>query len=212
MTSTPGVDHPEEQSEATVDLPGRNLSVSSRVEFVGEGVVMVRPSVGDYVDQDVVKVGDRVDLFWQGPDAMRSEPAQVLSIDRGAFVRWRLQILGPAEQTQRRGAVRGRVVVPAEIGHSAYDLRGETVDLSEAGVRVMVDALGLEPEPGASVDVQIELEDGQIKGRGEVVRLQSRGPRWILSIRLADLSERDGDRIRRRVFQALREERAREAD
>lgn len=212
MTSTPGVDHPEEQTEATVDVAGRNVSVSSRVEFVGEGVVMVRPSVGDYVDQDVVQVGDHVAVFWQGPDAMRSVPAQVLSVDHGAFVRWRLQILGPAEQTQRRGAVRGRVVVPVEIGHSAYDLRGETVDLSEAGVRVMVDSLGLEPEPGASVELQIELEDGEVKARGEVVRLQSRGPRWILSIRLVNVSERDGDRIRRRVFQALREERAREAD
>jgi hypothetical protein len=212
MTSTPGVDHPEEQSEATVDLPGRNVSVSTRVELVSEGVVTVRPSVSDFAGQDVVAIGERVAVYWQGPDAMRSVPAQVLSVDHGAFVRWRLQILGEAEQTQRRGAVRGRVVVPVEVGHSAYDLRGETVDLSEAGVRAMVDALGLEPEPGSSVDVVIELEDGEIKARGEVVRLQSRGPRWILSIRLVNISERDGDRIRRRVFQALREERAREAD
>jgi hypothetical protein len=212
MTSTPGVDHPEEQNEATVDLTGRNVSVSTRVEFVGEGVVVVRPSVGDYVDQDVVKVGDHVAVYWQGPDSMRSLPAQVLSVDHGAFVRWRLQMVGEAEQTQRRGAVRGRVVVPVEVGHSAYDLRGETVDLSEAGVRAAVDALGLQPEAGSSVDLVIQLEDGEVKARGEVVRLQGRGPRWILSIRFLNVSERDGDRIRRRVFQALREERAREAD
>jgi c-di-GMP-binding flagellar brake protein YcgR len=102
--------------------------------------------------------------------------------------------------------------VPVEVGHSAYDLVGETVDLSETGARVAVDALGLEPEPGSSVDVIVSLEDGDVKTRGEVVRLQSRGSKWVLSIRFLNLAEKDADRIRRRVFQALREERARESD
>lgn len=211
--TTPGVDHPEEQSEATVDVTGRNISVSTRVEFAGEGVLAVRPSVSDFVDQSVVKVGDRVDVFWQASDGIRSVPAEVLSVDtHAAMVRWRLQIRGEAEQTQRRKAVRGRMGVPVEIGHSAYDLVGETVDLSETGARVAVDALGLEPEPGSGVDVLIQLEDGEVKARAEVVRVTLRGPRWVLSIRFLNLAEKDGDRIRRRVFQALREERAREAD
>ena len=211
--TTPGVDHPEEQTEATVDLTGRNISVSTRVEFAGEGVLAVRPSVSDFVDQSVVTTGDRVDVFWQGSDGIRSVPAEVLSADKhGAMVRWRLQITGPAEQQQRRKAVRGRVGVPVEVGHSAYDLVGETVDLSETGARVAVDALGLEPEPGSAVDVVVTLEDGEVKTRGEVVRVQSRGARWVMSIRFLNLAEKDGDRIRRRVFQALREERAREAD
>ena len=211
--SSPGVDHPEEQTEATVELTGRNVSVSTRVEFAGEGVLAVRPSVSDFVDQVVVQVGDRVDVFWQASDSIRSLPAEVLSVDHhGAVIRWRLQIRGPAEQTQRRKAVRGRVVVPIEIGYSAYDLVGDTVDLSETGARAAVDGLGMEPDPGSSVDLLVKLEDGEIKTRGEVVRVQSRGAKWILSIRFLNLSEKDGDRIRRRVFQALREERAREAD
>lgn len=211
--TTPGVDFPEEQNEATVDLTGRNISVSTRVEYAGEGVLAVRPSVSDFVDQSVVKVGDHVDVFWQASDSIRSVPAEVLSVDQhGAMIRWRLQIRGPAEQTQRRKAVRGRVGVPVEVGHSAYDLVGETVDLSETGARVAVDALGLEPEPGSQVDVVVTLEDGEVKSRGEVVRVQSRGARWVMSIRFLNIAEKDADRIRRRVFQALREERAREAD
>lgn len=211
--STPGVDHPEEQTEATVELTGRNLSVSTRVEFAGQGVLAVRPSVSDFVDQSVVKVGDMVAVFWQASDSIRSLPAEVLDVDHhGAMIRWRLQIRGEAEVTQRRKAVRGRVGVPVEVGHSAYDLIGETVDLSETGARVAVDALGLEPEPGSSVDLVITLEDGEIKTRGEVVRVIMRGPRWVLSVRFLNLAEKDADRIRRRVFQALREERARESD
>ncbi|MGY1773864.1 hypothetical protein [Blastococcus sp. SYSU D00813] len=41
--------------------------------------------------------------------------------------------------------------------------------------------------------------------------MQSRGPDWSLGLRLLDPAERDQDRLRRRVFQALREERARSA-
>lgn len=212
MTSTPGIDHPEEQSEATITLVGRNISVSSRVEFVGAGVVAVRPSASGYVDQVVVQAGDRVEIFWQGPDSPRLAPAEVLSVEHGAVVRWRLQVTGEAESTQRRKAVRGRVGVPVELGYGAYDLPGESIDLSETGMRAGVDGMGIEPEPGTVLDVLVTLDDGPVKTRGEVVRVQSRGARWVLQIRFLDVQEKDGDRIRRRVFQALREERAREAD
>jgi c-di-GMP-binding flagellar brake protein YcgR len=44
------------------------------------------------------------------------------------------------------------------------------------------------------------------------VRTQARGARWVMSIRFVDIQEKDQDRVRRRVFQALREERASKAD
>ena len=45
MTSVPGVDHPEEQTEAEVTLTGRGISVSSRVEVVQDDVHL-RAAVG----------------------------------------------------------------------------------------------------------------------------------------------------------------------
>ena len=44
--SEPGVDHPEVDSEADITLTGRGISVSSRVEYATESVVIVRPSDG----------------------------------------------------------------------------------------------------------------------------------------------------------------------
>jgi c-di-GMP-binding flagellar brake protein YcgR len=44
------------------------------------------------------------------------------------------------------------------------------------------------------------------------VRTQARGARWVISIRFVNMQERDQDHVRRRVFQALREERAKRAD
>ena len=212
MTSVPGVDHPVEQTEAEVTLTGRGISVSSRVEVVQNEYISVRPSVGEFVDQVVVKVGDVVELFWKTEDAQRALPAEVTDVEQGAVVRWRMRATGPAEASQRRKAVRGRVNVPVVAEYGSIELKGETVDLSEAGLRAEFEGLGAPPEAGAKLRLAIQLEDGGIKTAAEVVRTQARGARWVMSIRFVNMQERDQDHVRRRVFQALREERAKKAD
>jgi PilZ domain len=214
MTSVPGVDYPEEQREADVMLTGRGISVSTRVEFVNlnEGVVVVRPSVSDYVQQVVVAVGNEVEIYWRGPEDQRMVPATVQAVETGAVVRWRLEMTGESEVSQRRKAVRARVVVPIEAGYGSVEMNGESVDLSENGMRATLEGFGIPPEAGSTLDLVIKLEDGPLKLKAEVVRQQSRGSRWLMSLRFPDVEERDGDRLRRRVFQALREERARTAD
>jgi c-di-GMP-binding flagellar brake protein YcgR len=212
MTSVPGVDYPEEQTEAEVTLIGRGVSVSSRVEVVHDGFITVRPSVGEFVDQVVVRVGDAVEVFWKGEDTQRALPAEVTEVEQGAVIRWRMRITGPAETSQRRKAVRGRIAVPVEAEFGAVDLKGTTMDVSEAGLRAEFDGLGAPPEAGAKLALVVHLEDGVVKTRAEVVRTQARGARWVMSIRFVDVQEKDQDRVRRRVFQALREERASKAD
>jgi c-di-GMP-binding flagellar brake protein YcgR len=212
MTSVPGVDHPVEQTEAEVTLTGRGISVSTRVEVVQDQYISVRPSVSEFVDQVVVKVGDVVEIFWKTEDSQRSLPAEVTAIDQGAVIRWRLRATGPAEESQRRGAVRGRVVVPVVAEYGSVDLKGETIDISEAGLRAEFEGFGAPPEAGASLNLTITLEDGVMKTKAEVVRNQARGAKWVISIRFVNVQEKDQDRVRRRVFQALREERAKKAD
>jgi c-di-GMP-binding flagellar brake protein YcgR len=212
MTSVPGIDHPEEQTEAEVTLTGRGISVSARVEVVQNEYISVRPSVGDFVDQVVVRVGDVVEVFWKTEDAQRALPAEVTDVEQGAVIRWRMRATGPAEISQRRKAVRGRVKVPVLAEYGSIDLKGDTVDISEAGLRAEFEGMGAPPEAGAKLDLVISLEDGAIKTKAEVVRTNARGARWIMSIRFVNIQERDQDRVRRRVFQALREERARKAD
>jgi c-di-GMP-binding flagellar brake protein YcgR len=212
MTSVPGVDHPVEQTEAEVTLIGRGISVSSRVEVVQNEFISVRPSVGEFVEQVVVKVGDVVEIFWKTEDAQRAMPAEVTDVEQGAIIRWRMRATGPAEASQRRKAVRGRVNVPVVAEYGSIDLKGETVDLSEAGLRAEFEGMGAPPEAGAKLKLSIQLEDGGIKTAAEVVRTQARGARWVISIRFVSMQERDQDHVRRRVFQALREERAKKAD
>jgi c-di-GMP-binding flagellar brake protein YcgR len=212
MTSVPGVDHPEEQTEAEVTLAGRGISVSSRVEVVHDGFISVRPSVGEFVEQVVVRPGDVVEVFWKTNDAQRALPAEVTEVEQGAVIRWRMRMTGPAEASQRRKAVRGRVGVPVTAEYGAVGLKGQTADLSEAGLRAEFEGFGVPPEAGTKLDLSIALEDGVVKTGAEVVRTQTRGSRWVMSIRFVNIQEKDQDRVRRRVFTALREERARAAD
>jgi c-di-GMP-binding flagellar brake protein YcgR len=130
----------------------------------------------------------------------------------GAIVRWRMRTTGPAEISQRRKAVRGRVPVPVLAGYGAIELTGETIDLSEAGLRAEFEGLGAPPEAGARLDLVVGLEDGDMKAKAEVVRTLARGARWVISIRFLGIQEKDQDRVRKRVFRTLREERARKAD
>ena len=212
MTSVPGVDHPVEQTEAEVALTGRGISVTARVEVVHDGVISLRPSVGEFVQQVVVKVGDAVEVFWKGEDSQRAAPAEVVDVEQGALIRWRLRITGPAEDSQRRKAVRGRVSVPVEVEYGTVDLKGTTVDVSEAGLRAEFEGFGAPPEAGAGLQLTLSLDDGVLRTKAEVVRTQARGARWVMSIRFLNIQEKDQDRVRRRVFQALREERASKAD
>jgi c-di-GMP-binding flagellar brake protein YcgR len=212
MTSVPGVDHPVEQTEAEVTLIGRGISVSSRVEVVQNEFISVRPSVGEFVEQVVVKVGDIVEIFWKTEDAQRAMPAEVTDVEQGSIIRWRMRATGPAEPSQRRKAVRGRVNVPVTAEYGSVDLKGTTIDLSEAGLRAEFEGMGAPPEAGAKLKLSVQLEDGGIKTAAEVVRTQARGAHWVISIRFVNMQERDQDHVRRRVFQALREERAKRAD
>ena len=208
MTSVPGIDHPEEETEAEVTLDGRGISVSARVEAAHGHVITVRPSAGEFVEQVVVRVGDPVAIFWASGETQRSVPARVTDVDTGAVVRWRMEATGPAEVSQRRQAVRGRVQVPVVAGHGAYELKGTTIDLSEAGLRAEFEGIGAPPEAGARLDLVLTLDDGATTTKAEVVRTHARGARWIISIRFLGIQEKDQDRVRRRVFTALREERA----
>ncbi|HWN26174.1 MAG TPA: PilZ domain-containing protein, partial [Actinomycetospora sp.] len=181
-------------------------------EVVQDEFISVRPSVGEFVEQVVVKVGDVVEVFWKTEEAQRAMPAVITDVETGAVVRWRMRTAGPAQPSQRRKAVRGRISVQVVAGYGSIRLQGETIDLSEAGLRAEFEGLGAPPEAGCKLDLVVSLEDGETTTKAEVVRTQARGARWVMSIRFLDLQEREQDRVRRRVFQALREERARKAE
>ena len=207
--SEPNAVRPEVSTSADVTLVARGITVTASVEVSTEFVISVRPHGEGTAWKASVKPGDSVEIYWVAGYEERTLPAKISGLDdEGGDVLWNLTATGPAERSQRRRAVRARAEVPVTMPWSDGMLSGHTVDLSEAGLRALVDGWGLPPDNGSGLDVSISLSDRTVHLRAEVVRQTVQGPRWLLSLRFLDVPETDGDALRRRVFQALREERA----
>lgn len=199
---------PHESSRADVTLVARGITVNASVDVSTEVSIVVRPDGEGAAWKTSVKDGDPVELYWVGGNEERTLPARIVDVEPGEEVRWHLAPTGPAERSQRRKAVRGFVTLPVYLPWADGQLVGETVDLSEAGVRVLVDGWGLPPESGTRLEVSITVADEVLHLRGEVVRQQANGPRWLIAMSFEDVPDHDADLLRRRVFQALRAERA----
>jgi PilZ domain len=204
----PTLVRPAGASEADVTLVPRGITVTARVDVSTQDTLVVRPR-GDGTDSITAATpGDPVEVFWVGSDGELTLPARIALVDEGDQPRWHLVPTGPTERSQRRRAVRGRVELPVAIPWAGAQLLGWTVDISEAGMRALMDPWGLPPEAGTRLAATVDLGQASVDLHGEIVWQNSRGLQWLLAMRFDDVSEGDGDLLRRRVFQALREERA----
>jgi hypothetical protein len=211
MTSTEH-DRPTEMAATDVTLVTRGITVQASVVLSNALALVIRPIAEAFARSVPTKPGDPVELFWNNGFEERMLPAEVSSIEDGGTLRWHLTVTGEATRSTRRRAVRADVEVPVRVRMNNSEVSGVTIDLSEAGMRALLDGWGLPPEPGTAAEVDVELDAELVRVRGTVVRQDERAGRWVVSMRFEDVPEKDEDRLRRRVFQALREERARLGD
>jgi hypothetical protein len=197
---------PEESGSADVTLLARGVTVTACVEVSSTGLVVVRPEPDR--PQDEIQPGDRVELYWIGGNEERTLGGEVSSIEAGPEPRWHIGVSGMAERSQRRKAVRAQVSVEVLMPWAGGQMTGRTVDLSEGGMRALMDGWGLPPEPGTTTQLSLTMDDALLHLHGSVVWTSIRGAQWLLAMQFVDVPEDAGDRLRRRVFQALRDERA----
>jgi PilZ domain len=209
MTAPVASDRPEASTSADLTLVTKGITITASVERADEFALVVRPTAAAHAREVGVKPGDPVELYWRADYEERTLPAKIAEIEDGEIPVWRLAATGPAERSQRRKAVRAWVSLPLTVTCNSTQLTGETVDVSEAGVRALVDGWGLPPDRGTPAQVTITLEQGFVDARATVVRATVRGVQWELAMQLEGISEKDQDRLRQRVFRALREERSR---
>jgi hypothetical protein len=203
------VNRPAERSQADVTLVTRGITVTACVDVSTDHALVVSPQSEESGWKTRVDLADKVEVFWVAGNEERTLPAQIVEVEGGAEPRWHLVPTGPAGRSQRRKAVRARIALPVVLPWADHQLAGHTVDVSEAGMRAQVDGWGVPPERGTAMHVTIELENGFVDLRGEIIWVvPDRGPQWLVAMRFDDVSDRDADRIRQRVFQALRDERA----
>jgi hypothetical protein len=197
---------PEESGSADVTLLTRGVTVTAAVDVSSTGLVVVRPATDRPLDE--IQTGDRVELYWVGGHEERTLGGTVSSIDAGPEPRWHIAVSGMAESSQRRKAVRARLGVDVLIPWAGGQMTGTTVDLSEGGMRALMDGWGLPPEPDTQTQLSLAIDDALLHLQGRIVWTSIRGAQWLLAVQFLDVPENAGDRLRRRVFQALRDERA----
>jgi len=202
------VNRPAESSQADVTLVTRGITVTARVDVSNDYALVVRPGGAGAAWKTAVNPGDAVEVFWIGGQEERTLPAKIVEVEDAVEPRWHLAPTGPAQRSQRRKAVRARVELPVVIPWADSQMTGTTIDLSEAGMRALVDPWGVPPEGGTRLQVTITLDNRFVDLHGEIIWQTARGPQWLLAMRFDDVSERDGDLLRKRVFEALRAERA----
>jgi hypothetical protein len=218
-----GLTRPAVNTAADVTLVTRGVTVATRIAAAAADTLVVVPAAeGDEGravvttgtwDSVAAHTGDRVEVYWgDGPDVWQLNGV-VVAVEDGSSPGWRISAHGSAERSQRRGAVRARVVVPVYVPWLDGQIVGETIDLSEGGMRAMLAGWGLPPEPDTTLEVSLTIDEESVTLRGEVLRGTDRGSgMWLLAVRFTVVPETAGDLLRRRVFRALREERARELD
>ena len=205
------IDRPEERASADVTLVAHGITVTASVEVSNSGLVVVRPEGDGSAWKAAVGRGEAVELYWVGGEEERTLKGLVTMVEDaedGDDARWHLAVNGPATRSQRRQAVRARVQLPILIPWAGAQMTGNSVDISEAGVRAQMNGWGVPLDPGTPCQVSIDLGDTLVHLIGEVVWTQVRGAIWLMAIKFPDVPEQAGDRLRRRVFKALRDERA----
>ena len=159
-------------------------------------------------------VGERLEVIWSDASGLHALAAELAGILIGEQPRWRLHATGVAKRGQRRDAVRAPLIVPVELGLAVHPVLGRTVDLSEGGLRCVLDRTVRDvhdvPGVGEVVRVAVVLPDLTLRCLSEVTRIHPRpDARVELSVRFIGLTEKDQDAVRRRVFTRLRELRQR---
>ncbi len=207
------LDRPRVSTAADVTLVSRGVTVTARVDSSDADRVVVGPADdGIAWFGSAVAAGDPAELYWIGGQEEWTLAGTVAEVEGGDMPRWHIAVAGPAERSQRRKAVRARVELPVLIPWAGAVMTGTTVDLSESGMRALVDGWGVPPEPSTSAQTTITLDDTTVELHGEIVWTSTRGPRWLMAMKFVRVPEHVGDALRRRVFQALRDERAAAAD
>ena len=222
MLGLPGEDYPE--VGAIVDLipASHGDACVSRVDDVGDGVLVASIPKDLGRRPMVLAVGEQIEVIWKTPGALRCLPVVLADIDPGEPPHWRLRPAGVVQRGLRRHAVRAPLAVPLVLGTGKATAHGTTLDVSEGGLRCVLD--GSRPAPGASapvpsgpefrvgdvVRVSASFPDLTVTCLSEITRRHADGHSPTeLSLRFVGLPEHVQDALRRRVFARLRDRRQR---
>jgi hypothetical protein len=140
--AVPGVDYPEVREPVDVQAASRGDALTSFVHEAGDGRLVLTVPVDRTGRRVRVDVGEYVQLVWTGPEGLRALPVELVEVIPGDEPHWRVKPIGPSTRGQRRNAVRAPMSLPVELLVGEVQLIGETVDVSEGGLRCLFRPVG----------------------------------------------------------------------
>lgn len=175
-------------------------------------IVVAQPSSPDALSATGL-VGRRAELVWGDSKGSLALPVELSAVQHAAVPLWHFRALGPPVVDQRRSAVRVPLHLPVQLRGTNRAFAGATLDVSEAGLRCMVDGTVAElPVKGDIVPMTILLQGDSdpLDLQGQVLMLRQRADAGLtLVLAFVGLEGSAQDRLRARVFDELRSRRAR---
>jgi len=175
-------------------------------------IVVAQPASPDALSSAGL-VGRRAQLVWGDMEGSRALPVELSAVQHAVVPLWHFRALGPPVVDQRRTAVRVPLNLPVQLRGPTRAFAGATLDVSEAGLRCMVDGTVAElPVKGEIVPMTVLLQGDAdpLDVQGQVLMLRQRADAGLtVVLAFVGLEGRNQDRLRARVFDELRSRRAR---
>lgn len=201
-----------------IQADGLDQSLTSTVLSV-EGDTL-RTTVGETESRRRVRLepGTGLQLSWREGRTLLGMAAELVAVHLAGDASWEVRAAGPVTRGQRREAVRADLRLPVTVRAGGEEQPGTTLDVSEGGLRLLLDAApgaadGTAPSAhGDRMQVTLDLDGQPLTGEARLVRRHLRtDERWEVSVAFTAATEHQQDSIRRRVFAELRAQAARDA-
>lgn len=192
---------PDVNSLAFIDVVDEPVMLQSRVEAVQGTAVTLAAPVGAYGMPVLPTAGETVLVAWNTVRGYFERKGIVEYSERTPQPRMTVRPLGEVRKLQRRAHVRVAQLSPVTLAMGGHKIRASLLDVSESGVRCVVDRptpMGMDSE----VTVTLELPDDAVV---ELAAIPARmyaidDDHLEIGLTFTDIDEATASRIRRHVF------------
>jgi c-di-GMP-binding flagellar brake protein YcgR len=192
---------PEVNSLAFVDVVDEAVMLQSRVESVEGTAVTLAAPTGAYGMPVLPTAGETVLIAWNTMRGYFERKGIVESSERTPQPRMTVRPLGDVRKLQRRAHVRVPQLAPVDLTFEGKRLRASLLDVSESGVRCVIDRpspLGMDSE----VEVRLQLlDESEVSLVAVPARMYAIDDEHLeVGLTFVDIDDRTASRIRRHVF------------
>jgi hypothetical protein len=152
-----------------VDVLLRGVTYPSRIEDVGDGVLMIVAPMGRHGTLSANE-GESLEVAWLKEDGRVAAPARVLEKVRDRPRYWQVRLVGEAQRHTRRGFVRGgggEKVCFQRTDEPGPPVNGYVMDIGEVSVRARF--YQCDYRRSQQVRMTITLTDGVVTMPGQVL-------------------------------------------